>query len=96
MAKIIVPRLKKGDLVTLNTKGVEHFSNKRKRLISLSMSYPSYDKFDYVGIVISSAYDMKGRVNVGKSKLIVGVAWCHEPPKITKITAKWLKKVYHH
>ena len=96
MTKIIVPKFKKGDLVTLNSKGVEHFSNKQKRLISLSMAYPSRDKFDIVGIIINSAYDIEGRINVGRSKLVVGVAWCHQPSKITKIPAKWLKKVYHH
>tara|TARA_Y100001973_G_scaffold51130_1_gene75862 strand:+ start:477 stop:767 length:291 start_codon:yes stop_codon:yes gene_type:complete len=96
MTKIIVPKLRKGDLVTLNSKGVEHFSNKQKRLITLSLAYPSRDKFDMVGIVVDSAYDIEGRINVGRSKLVVGVAWCQEPTKITKIPAKWLKKVYHH
>ena len=99
MTKIIVPKLKKGDLVTLNSKGVEHFSNKQKRLITLSLAYPSRDKFDMVGIVVKSAYDADGLLSgTGEVdyRLAVGVAWCEEPSKITKIPVKWLKKVYHH
>ncbi len=100
MTKIVVPKLKKGDLVTLNSKGVEHFSNKQKRLITLSLAYPSRDKFDMVGIVVESAYDVEGRLNVGKAthsnRIAVGVAWCESPSKITRIPVKWLKKVYHH
>ena len=100
MTKIVVPKLKKGDLVTLNSKGVEHFSNKQKRLITLSLAYPSRDKFDMVGIVVRSAYDVEGRLSMGKAmhpnRIAVGVAWCNEPSKITKIPVKWLKKVYHH
>ena len=99
MTKIVVPKLKKGDLVTLNSKGIEHFSNKQKRLITLSLAYPSRDKFDMVGIVVRSAYDTDGRLSTETyrgSRIAVGVAWCNEPSKITKIPAKWLKKVYHH
>tara|TARA_B100001113_G_scaffold347516_1_gene340024 strand:+ start:8024 stop:8314 length:291 start_codon:yes stop_codon:yes gene_type:complete len=96
MAKVIVPKLKKGDLVTLNSKGVEHFSNKQKRLITLSLAYPSRDKFDMVGIVVQSAYDADGRLSGETYRIAVGVAWCEEPSKITKIPVKWLKKVYHH
>lgn len=99
MTKIVVPKLKKGDLVTLNSKGVEHFSNKQKRLITLSLAYPSRDKFDMVGIVVRSAYDIEGRLSSKTyrgSRIAVVVAWCEEPPKLTKIPVKWLKKVYHH
>ena len=96
MTKIIVPKLKKGDLVTLNSKGVEHFSNKQKRLITLSLAYPSRDKFNMVGIVVQSAYDVDGILTDETYRIAVGVAWCEEPSKITKIPVKWLKKVYHH
>ena len=96
MTKIVVPKLKKGDLVTLNSKGVEHFSNKQKRLITLSLAYPSRDKFDMVGIVVKSAYNVEGHLSGKDYRIAVGVAWCEEPSKITKIPVKWLKKVYHH
>ena len=97
MTKIVVPKFVKGDLVTLNSKGVEHFSNKQKRLITLSLAYPSRDKFDMVGIVIKSAYDAEeGLRKPRPSRIAVVVAWCEDPPKITKMPVKWLKKVYHH
>ena len=76
MTKIVVPKLKKGDLVTLNSKGVEHFSNKQKRLITLSLAYPSRDKFDMVGIVVQSAYNAEGRLSGETYRVAVGVAWC--------------------
>ena len=96
MTKIVVPKLKKGDLVTLNSKGVEHFSNKQKMLISLSLSYPWREKFDVAGIVVDSAFDYEGKLRINRAKIVVSVAWCTEPSKITKIPVKWLKKVYHH
>jgi len=96
MAIRLVPKLRAGDLICLNKKGEEWFSN---QLHFFNTDYPisrvNNKSVSLRGLVIEVKRERREGEQYQKEPVAM-VAWCTVPPITTHIKVRWLKKVYFH